>query len=232
MRSSTFPITEPGIAPVALVGLSRRLGEHLDRKLRERGMKSITIAAWPREIGVTDVGLVVLASEAPAAEVSLIRRETAAPLMVLTAAPAEDRAAALELGADVCMNANEADLIVESHLFALLRRQTVLPTDDSIVVGNVELDMSARRALVGGTEISLAPREFNLLAHLMRNQGRALRRHEILDAVWGSRFVGEPGTVDVHVSWLRQKLPVDSGVRITTLRGVGYRLDVIPQHSD
>ncbi len=59
----------------------------------------------------------------------------------------------------------------------------------------------------------------------MRSPGRAFRRHELLDLVWGPRFTGGASTVDVHVSWIRQKLPQAARVRITTLRGVGYRLD-------
>jgi DNA-binding response OmpR family regulator len=59
----------------------------------------------------------------------------------------------------------------------------------------------------------------------MRSPGRAFRRHELLDLVWGPRFTGGANTVDVHVSWIRQKLPQAARVRITTLRGVGYRLD-------
>jgi DNA-binding response OmpR family regulator len=73
--------------------------------------------------------------------------------------------------------------------------------------------------------MELRPREFDLLVALARSAGRALRRHELLDLVWGPRFTGGVNTVDVHISWLRQKLPAAARVRITTLRGVGYRLD-------
>jgi DNA-binding response OmpR family regulator len=72
----------------------------------------------------------------------------------------------------------------------------------------------------------MTPREFDLLRVLMENVGVVLSRDRILAGAWGSRFVGEPKTVDVHVAWLRPKLE-GSGLRVTTLRGVGYRLDVL-----
>jgi phosphate transport system protein len=84
------------------------------------------------------------------------------------------------------------------------------------------------RAVAGKQKRSLLPREFDLLVYLSSHPSRALRRAELLAAVWGPRYVGDPGTVDVHMAWLRDKLAGDPGLRITALRGVGYRLDVLP----
>ena len=110
---------------------------------------------------------------------------------------------------------------------ALLRRwqPRVRHQTETVQVGELSLDPPARRAQVGGADLELRPREFDLLVALARSAGRALRRHELLDLVWGPRFSGGVNTVDVHISWLRQKLPAAARVRITTLRGVGYRLD-------
>jgi len=90
----------------------------------------------------------------------------------------------------------------------------------------MRLDVGARSVQVEGREIQMTPREFELLRVLIENKGLVLSRDRILAGAWGSRFVGEPKTVDVHVAWLRSKLD-GSGIRVTTLRGVGYRLDVL-----
>ena len=78
-------------------------------------------------------------------------------------------------------------------------------------------------------ELRLAPKEFDLLSLLLRNTGRVLSRQAIIAAVWGNRFYGDPKTVDVHVRWLREKFEPFAQIpfRITTVFGVGYRLDRI-----
>jgi len=98
--------------------------------------------------------------------------------------------------------------------------------DAVVEVGRLRLDAGARRAEVDGRELQMTPREFDLLRVLVENRGVVLSRDRILAGAWGPRFVGEPKTVDVHVAWLRPKLD-QSGIRVTTLRGVGYRLDVL-----
>jgi DNA-binding response OmpR family regulator len=135
--------------------------------------------------------------------------------------------AALTCGADVCLADTEPEPVIEAHLTALLRRwqPRVRHQLETVQVGELALDPPARRAQVDGADLELRPREFDLLVALARSSGRAFRRHELLDLVWGPRFVGGVNTVDVHISWLRQKLPPAARVRITTLRGVGYRLD-------
>jgi len=99
-----------------------------------------------------------------------------------------------------------------------------------LTVGDVTIDTSERRVRVRGRELELAPREYELLRVMADNRGKALSRDRILAAAWGPRFVGEPKTVDVHVAWLRQKLE-GSGLRVTTMRGLGYRLDVLPSQA-
>ncbi|HLE23878.1 MAG TPA: winged helix-turn-helix domain-containing protein, partial [Anaerolineales bacterium] len=92
---------------------------------------------------------------------------------------------------------------------------------------DLRLDLSARRVFLAEREVSLAPREFDLLAALMRDQGAVLSRDLLLARVWGDDYPGDPRTVDVHVRWLRQKLEADPSEpqRITTVRGVGYRFE-------
>ncbi len=132
------------------------------------------------------------------------------------------------MGADICLAHTEAPAVVEAHAAALLRRERANAAPrDQLQVGTVRIDLQARRADVAGCALALSPREFDVLAYFAHHPGRAFRRHELLDAVWGAQFVGAPNTVDVHVAWLRQKLPAGAGIRLTTLRGVGYRLDVL-----
>ena len=75
--------------------------------------------------------------------------------------------------------------------------------------------------------MALKPKEFELLACLMQNHGRAFTREQLLDQIWGYEFAGDTRTVDVHVSWLRQKIEEhpQKPTRIVTVRGVGYRFD-------
>jgi DNA-binding response OmpR family regulator len=90
-------------------------------------------------------------------------------------------------------------------------------------VGPVEVDPASRRCRVDGREVDLTRREFDLLMTLMRAPNRVYRREELLGLVWGSEYLSAK-TVDVHVAGLRRKL--GSAVKITALRGVGYRLEV------
>ena len=200
----------------------------LEERLAVDGCLVRRATGWPTdrpEAGEVDVVLAHTAD--PAALALAVRRLSRAPLVLVSGAAAADRVAALTCGADVCLADTEPEPVVEAHVSALLRRwqPRVRHQLETVQVGELALDPPARRAQVGGADLELRPREFDLLVALARSSGRAFRRHELLDLVWGPRFVGGVNTVDVHISWLRQKLPAAARVRITTLRGVGYRLD-------
>jgi DNA-binding response OmpR family regulator/protein-tyrosine-phosphatase len=154
-----------------------------------------------------------------------VRRATAAPLLVV-GGDEPVAATCLAIGADAWLQSGSASGLVGAQVRALLRKRVARRVDAVIEVGRVRLDAGARRVEVGGREVQMTPREFDLLRVLVENEGVVLSRDRILAGAWGSRFVGEPKTVDVHVAWLRPKLE-QSGVRVTTLRGVGYRLDVL-----
>ena len=99
--------------------------------------------------------------------------------------------------------------------------------DDTLHAGNIELSPLARTAAASGVELALTRKEFDLLRFLMENRGRVLTREQLLEAVWGTSFVGETRTVDMHVKTLRKKLAEASpGAEeaIVTVRGSGYRL--------
>ena len=118
-----------------------------------------------------------------------------------------------------------ADLAHEvvARVRAQLRRARGFEDDTATLrVGTVELDRRARRCTVGGDGVDLTRREFDLLETLLGSPGRAYTRDQLLDEVWGSRFVSEK-TIDVHIVSLRRKF--GDSLRISTLRGVGYRLE-------
>jgi len=151
------------------------------------------------------------------------RRSSSIPVIMLTARGEEvSRVAGLELGADDYVVKPFLPHEVVARVRAHLRRARGFGGDAATLrAGAVELDRDARRCSVGGDLVDLTRREFDLLEALLANRGRALTRQQLLDAAWGSRFVSGK-TVDVHLVGLRQKL--GDAVRISTLRGVGYRL--------
>ena len=153
------------------------------------------------------------------------RRSSSVPVILLTARGEEtSRVAGLELGADDYVVKPFLPHEVVARVRAHLRRaRGFAPTTAArCETGTVELDPRGRTCTVAGTAVDLTRREFDLLETLMANPGRAFTRDQLLDEVWGSRFVSEK-TVDVHIVGLRQKL--GGAVRISTLRGIGYRLE-------
>jgi DNA-binding response OmpR family regulator len=176
------------------------------------------------------IDAVVACGRDPVDMTALIRRVTATPLLVLGGDESQ-AATCLDLGADAWLPADVATAVVVAQVRRLLRtrRDPSAPTL-VLTVGDVTIDTSERRVRVRGRELELAPREYELLRVMADNRGKALSRDRILAAAWGPRFVGEPKTVDVHVAWLRQKLE-GSGLRVTTMRGLGYRLDVLPSQA-
>lgn len=159
----------------------------------------------------------------------VLRKESDVPIILLTARGTEtDKIVGLETGADdyVVKPFSLGELL--ARVRAALRRGRASPeASTELVAGELRLDPGARKAHLAGQELKLAPREFELLAMLMRNQGAVLSRDLLLAGVWGEDFVGEARTVDVHIRWLREKIEEDPSnpARITTVRGVGYRLE-------
>jgi len=145
------------------------------------------------------------------------------PVLYLTTMDAiEDRVDGLEAGGD--------DYLVKPFAFEeLLARVRALarrPTDDKtkLVVGDLEIDLLARKATRGGKPIELFPQEFKLLEYLMRNAGRLVTRTMLLEKVWDLHFAVNTSVVESHMSRLRSKIGPDGADLIQTVRGAGYML--------
>jgi DNA-binding response OmpR family regulator len=153
-----------------------------------------------------------------------IRRESTLPIILLTARGEEtSRVAGLEVGADDYVVKPFSAPEVVARVRAQLRRARGFSEEEAVLrAGGVELDWLTRRCRISGREIELTRREFDLLAALLRYVGRIHTREQLLELVWGSPYLSLK-TVDVHVSRLRRKL--GKAVTISSLRGVGYRLE-------
>ena len=153
-----------------------------------------------------------------------IRSESAVPIILLTArGEVTSRVAGLELGADdyVVKPFSAPDVVarVRTHLRRLQGDPAKEPT---LHAGKVELDLEARRCMVGGSQVDLPRRQFDLLATLMQAPGRVFTREQLLEHAWGTPYLSAK-TVDVHVARLRAEL--GDAVQIVALRGIGYRLE-------
>jgi DNA-binding response OmpR family regulator len=146
-----------------------------------------------------------------------------------------DRVVGLELGADDYVTKPFSMRELAARVRNMLRRyQTAAESgggadgaSEVIVSNNLRIDITGHTATLNGQPLDMKPREYELLAMLASNRGRAYTRDQILERLWGYDYVGDTRTVDVHIRWLREKIEPDPGkpVRIVTIRGVGYRFD-------
>jgi len=145
------------------------------------------------------------------------------PLLMLTAKDGEmDEVEGLDVGADDFLHKPFERSILIARIHALLRRQA-RGMPQHLVVGPVSLDPLHRHVVSSGQNVALTPREFALLEYLMTNAGESLAKSEILDAVWGVDFDGDPNIVEVYVGYLRRKIDLTGAPSIIrTVRGVGY----------
>jgi len=188
----------------------------------ERGLE--LIGQQPPALAILDIGLPGIDGFDVCRR---IREKSALPVLFLTARDGEiDRVLGLELGADDYVTKPFSPREVVARVKAILRRGQITPAaaDATILaVGDdFEVDLARREVRVRGTAVALATREFDLIAHFAHNQGIALSRQQLLDAVWGADWYGDDRTVDVHVRQLRKKLGDD--LPLATVWGIGYRL--------
>jgi DNA-binding response OmpR family regulator len=160
-----------------------------------------------------------------------LRRRSDVPIVMLTARGTEmDRIVGLELGADDYVVKPFSAREVISRIRAVLRRSSPRDSDraeeeKTLQVGELKLDPAARTARLGNDELELTRKEFDLLAELMRNAGRVVKREDLMAKVWDVNWFGSTKTLDVHIGWLRRKLGDDRNgpTYIETVRGVGFR---------
>jgi two-component system, OmpR family, response regulator RegX3 len=158
-----------------------------------------------------------------------LRARSRVPIIMLTARGEEaDRVAGLELGADdyVVKPFSARELV--ARVRAVLRRAAEAGerrVEGATEIGDVRIDPGRRTASVGGEELELSRKEFNLLRLLIENAGSVVTRERLIDEVWDTNWFGSTKTLDVHVSGLRKKLDDDPGSPryIHTVRGVGFR---------
>jgi DNA-binding response OmpR family regulator len=162
-----------------------------------------------------------------------LRAAAPVPVIMLTARGEEaDRITGLELGADDYVAKPFSPRELTARVKAVLRRaagamSAVQKDEPSILrAGSLELDMVAHEARVDGQLVALTAKEFDLLAHLMRNPRRAFRRDQLLEGVWGFAY-GDTSTVTVHIRRLREKVEADPSTprHVCTVWGVGYRFE-------
>ncbi len=160
----------------------------------------------------------------------LLRQRLDAPVIFVTARRRElDEILGLELGADDYVTKPFDTDVLLARIRAVLRRARQAPAERRpapIEVGDLRIDPGAHTVSVRGEEVSLAPREFDLLLALAQEAGRVVPIDDLLQRVWGAEYVGEPQVVYVHIRWLREKLERDPQRprMIVTVRGVGYKL--------
>lgn len=158
-----------------------------------------------------------------------LRATSTTPVIMLTARGEEiDRVLGLEVGADDYLAKPFSFRELLARIRAILRRVELdrqASQMQAMVLRQLSLDPTSRRVFKGDQELQLSAREFDLLAILMKNAGRALSRDELLAQVWGEEWIGDPRTLDVHVRWLRLKVEDDPAIPqyIQTVRGYGYR---------
>ena len=161
-----------------------------------------------------------------------IRKTTRVPLIMVTARGEEiDAVVGLEVGADDYVSKPYRMRELVARMRAVLRRAAAPPPDEPesacLVEGDVMLDIERHELRVRGELVSLALKEFELLAYLLGNAGRVVTRDSLMQNVWGYDYVGDTKTIDVHVKRVRAKIEDDPSdpQRITTIRGLGYRYE-------
>ena len=181
------------------------------------------LAAAPAEMVLVDLGLPDMDGLDVCRE---LRARGDVPIIVISARADEvDKVVGLEIGADDYVSKPFGVREVIARMRAVLRRVRPAEETDAPQTGRVTIDRRARRVFVDGGEISLTPKEHDLLAFLAEAPGAAFTREQIMEAVWDENWFGPTRTLDVHVGALRRKL--GDAAAIETVRGVGFRL-VLP----
>jgi len=164
-----------------------------------------------------------------------LRQTSDVPIIMVTAKSSEiDTVVGLEVGADDYVTKPYRIRELVARMRAALRRsqrdstgEIALPSTETIVVGDVSLDPEEHVVTIGGEIVPMPLKQFDVLRLLLTNAGRVLTREMLIDRVWGSDYVGDTKTLDVHIKRLRSKIEDDPSAptRIITIRGLGYKFE-------
>jgi two-component system response regulator RegX3 len=160
-----------------------------------------------------------------------LRQRSAVPIIMVTAKDGEvDKVVGLELGADDYVTKPFSSRELVARIRAVLRRgaEPEELTPSVVEAGPVRIDVERHLVSVRGEIVPMPLKEFDLLEFLVRNAGRVLTRGQLIDRVWGSDYVGDTKTLDVHVKRVRAKIEEDPGnpVSLVTVRGLGYKFEL------
>jgi two-component system response regulator RegX3 len=220
---------------ILLIEDEEGIGQALEYQLAREGYE----VSWARDgteglrsFEVSGADLVVLDLMLPGISgedvCKQIRRDSHVPILILTAKDSEvDKVVGLELGADDYVTKPFSTRELIARIRAIMRRSASPAGSTSSVLeaGAIRLDADRAEVTVGGREVHLPRKEFELLELLMSNPGLVLSRDTLIDEVWGPDYFGDTRTLDVHIKRLRAKCEVDphSPHHITTIRGLGYK---------
>jgi two-component system response regulator RegX3 len=213
--------------------------EALEFLLGKEGFSIVTAATGTEALrkfeqgGIDLVLLDLMIPEVSGIEVCRqIRAKSKIPIIMLTAKDSEvDKVVGLEIGADDYVTKPYSSRELVARIRAVLRRNgndEVESTSGILTVSGVRMDIDRHQVSVNGIPVSLPLKEFELLEFLMRNAGRVLTRMQLIDRVWGSDYVGDTKTLDVHIKRLRAKIETDPAnpTLIQTVRGLGYKMEL------
>jgi len=222
---------------VLVVEDEESFSDALSYMLRREGFDAVVSATGPEALEEFDRGgadIVLLDLMLPGLSGTEVcrslRARSSVPIIMLTAKDSEiDKVVGLELGADDYVTKPYSARELVARIRAVLRRrgEAEPPADAVLAAGPVRMDVERHVVAVDGEQVALPLKEFDLLELLMRNAGRVLTRMQLIDRVWGSDYVGDTKTLDVHVKRLRAKIEPDPAnpKYLLTVRGLGYKLE-------
>ncbi|NEK58239.1 response regulator transcription factor [Geodermatophilus sabuli] len=224
---------------VLVVEDEESFSDALSYMLRREGYDAVVAASGPDALAEFDRGgadivlLDLMLPGLPGTEVCRsLRARSSVPIIMLTAKDAEvDKVVGLELGADDYVTKPYSARELVARIRAVLRRRGDAgepAAEATLEAGPVRMDVERHVVAVDGEPVALPLKEFDLLELLLRNAGRVLTRVQLIDRVWGSDYVGDTKTLDVHVKRLRAKLEPDPAnpKYLVTVRGLGYKFEV------
>jgi len=226
------------VTRVLVVEDEESFSDALSYMLRKEGFEVAVAATGPAALeefdrsGADLVLLDLMLPGIPGTEVCrTLRQRSSVPVIMVTAKDAEiDKVVGLELGADDYVTKPFSHRELVARIRAVLRRRSepddLLPA--TLEAGPVRMDVERHTVSVSGEGVKLPLKEFELLELLLRNAGRVLTRMQLIDRVWGSDYVGDTKTLDVHVKRLRSKIEPDPGAprHLVTVRGLGYKFEI------